>query len=132
MSSFDPETWRAEYERRRQEEEAYGRAQLRYAAGVLLFLGVERVIARFDGAGDEGFVEEVTYEPPPPAGIPEGFQDVIEDAVCLLLPGGWEINAGSFGTVTLDAATGEPAIEHTWREEEEEYDEEPEDGAEAG
>jgi hypothetical protein len=131
MSSFDPDAWRAEYERKCREGEAQGRAQLRYAAGVLRFLGVERAIARFDGSGDEGFVEEVAYYPPPPAGIPDGFQEVIEDAVCLLLPGGWEINAGSFGTLTLDAATGEPAVEHTWREEEE-YDDELGGDEEAG
>jgi hypothetical protein len=32
-----------------------------------------------------------------------------------LLPGGWEINEGSFGTVLVDAASGDIAIEHNER-----------------
>jgi hypothetical protein len=131
MSSPDPNDFYAQYERSRREAETKGRADLRYAAGALQLLGVERAVARFDGSGDEGFVEEVTYHPAPPAGIPEGLQDVIEDAVCQLLPGGWEINAGSFGTVTLEVATGETVIDHTWREEED-YHEDLEDQEEAG
>jgi hypothetical protein len=131
MSSSDPNEFLARYERERREAERKARTDLRYAAGVLRLIGVERAVARFDGSGDEGFVEEVTYHPPPPGGIPEGLQDVIDDAVCELLPGGWEINTGSFGTVTLDAATGEPVVEQTWREEEE-YDEDIEDEEEPG
>lgn len=135
MSSADPNDWLARYERERKAAERKAREQLRYAAGFLHLIGVERVVARFDGSGDEGFVQEVECHPDPPAGVPDAVREMVEDAVCELLPGGWEINEGSFGTVTFGTATGEPEIEHTWREEGdygEMDDEGEEDDADAG
>jgi hypothetical protein len=35
--------------------------------------------------------------------------------VCWQLPGGWELNEGSFGTVTINTLTGKGNVEHTWR-----------------
>lgn len=116
----DPNDFMARYHRERAAAETRARADLRYVAGVLRLLGVATVTAAFDGSGDEGFVEDVTYDPDPPAGLPDGLRDVIDDAVCDLLPGGWEINAGSFGTVTIDTATGEPDVDHEWRDDEDE------------
>lgn len=122
MSTADPNDWMAKYEAERAAAGRKARAELRYAAGFLRLIGVERVTAHFDGEGDEGFVRKVEYHPAPPAGVPRGAEEAIEDAVCELLPGGWEINAGSFGTVTFDTATAEPEVEHTWREDDEEYE----------
>ncbi|MBX9626224.1 MAG: hypothetical protein K2X82_20665 [Gemmataceae bacterium] len=126
MSTANPDDWMAKYEAERAAAGRKARAELRYAAGFLRLLGVERVTAHFDGEGDEGFVQKVEYRPAPPAGVPRGAEEAIEDAVCELLPGGWEVNAGSFGTVAFDTAAAEPEVEHTWREEEE-YDEDEDD-----
>lgn len=45
--------------------------------------------------------------------------DVIEseilDDTFDLLPGGWEINDGSFGTIVIDGASGEISVEHNER-----------------
>lgn len=38
-----------------------------------------------------------------------------EDAMYELLPGGWEINDGSYGEITVDVATGEINVEHNER-----------------
>jgi hypothetical protein len=42
-----------------------------------------------------------------------------------MLPGGWEINSGSFGTIEIDVRAGTVEVDMEWREEDEdEYDEE--------
>jgi hypothetical protein len=41
--------------------------------------------------------------------------DEFEDAVFQLLPGGWEINDGSYGVVTVDVASGKITVDHNER-----------------
>lgn len=41
--------------------------------------------------------------------------DEVEDAMFSLLPGGWEINDGSFGEITIDVQTGEIEVTHNER-----------------
>jgi hypothetical protein len=96
-----------------------GEAGLRRACEVLALLGVATVRVRYDGSGDEGFVEEVVYEPAPPAGVPDGLGGLVNNFVYAFLPDGWEINAGSYGTITVDVKSAWALHDHHWREDDE-------------
>ena len=127
----DPDDFMARYRREEKKRIAAAKKSLRYLAGALRFLGVQTVTAPYDGYGDDGTLEEITFAPVPPAGLPDGLREALREAFYQLLPGGWEINEGSFGTLSLDAATGEANLDHEWREEEEDdEDEDDEDDEE--
>jgi hypothetical protein len=100
-------------------------------------LGVAQVEAKYDGSGDSGTIGTITYfghdeeevdaktfpakhHPDPwtdPANVERttSLDDLVDTVVCALLPGGWEINEGSFGTFTLDTLTGKGTLAHSWR-----------------
>jgi hypothetical protein len=124
MASEDD--WYREYQRRQRELEQNSRRAVDYVIPVLRFLGVEKVTVDFDGAGDSGEVRPAVFTPAPGGAVPEGLGELIIAACQGLLPGGWEINAGSFGTLTIDAAAGAHDLKQTFREEDE-YDEEGEE-----
>jgi hypothetical protein len=105
------ETWQQREARERLE----AMAALKVACAALRRLGVETVEARYDGAGDDGWVQEVRFVPDPPAGLPEGLQQVIERFVYSRLPAGWEIETGSEGTLTIDVKTGRDQLAHRWK-----------------
>lgn len=115
MSTADD--WLARWQREREEREAQARRTLADLAGALRLLGVRTVAAPYDGEGDSGSLEDPVYDPAPPAGLPAGLREELELAFYGLLPSGWEINEGSAGTIRLDTATGEAAVDHVWREE---------------
>jgi hypothetical protein len=109
------ESWQEREARERKEAEV----GLRTACLVLGRLGVEAVEVEFDGSGDEGFLTGVRYRPEPPAGIPEGLEHLVRTFVYRELPGGWEINEGSYGTVRIDVSTATAGTNQHWREPEE-------------
>src|SRR5262245_7979380 len=106
----DRETWQEREAREKREAEE----GLRVACTVLRRLGVKQVEAKYDGAGDEGWVQEIRYKPEPPPGLPEGLPARIEQFVYTQLPGGWEINSGSHGVMTIDVATCKANLDHHW------------------
>jgi hypothetical protein len=112
------ESWMQREARERQESEQ----GLQIACAVLDRLAVRSVEVHYDGAGDSGAIEKVLYQPEPRLGIPEGLQELLETYVYRHLPGGWEINAGSFGTVNLDVRTRQAQQDHHEREDDTEYD----------
>jgi hypothetical protein len=112
------ETWQQREAREKREAEE----GLRTACAVLRRLGVGQVEAKYDGVGDEGWVQEVRFAPPPPPGLPEGLQALIEQYVYTRLPAGWEVNSGSNGTMTIDVATGKANLDHHWKEGEEDFE----------
>jgi hypothetical protein len=112
-----PEDWYARYLREQEERRRQAEARIRYALPVLRFLGVERVEIKYDGMGDEGHIQDVVFSPGPAGGPPEGLRDLLEEACYGLLPGGWEINAGSHGTLSLDVRAGAHHLDHHEREE---------------
>jgi hypothetical protein len=121
----DAEDWLAKY--RREEAERHARAEKmgQYLMGALRFLGVDLVEVEFDGYGDEGEVQEPEFTPDPPGGLPEGLGELVGQVCGGMLPGGWEINSGSFGTVEIDVRAGTVEVDMEWREEDEDdYDEE--------
>jgi hypothetical protein len=123
-----------EYER--QEKEALDKAKLvlKDVCAVLEPFGIIKVDATYDGAGDSGAVEDVSFftqkgkydgelptnkfqplysytNPPEPVDI----KQIIEDACCHFLPGGWEINEGSYGTLSVDVKTRTVTLEYNER-----------------
>jgi hypothetical protein len=86
----------------------------------LASLGVATIEARYDGSGDEGWVEEVHFIPAPPADAEaEDLTERVEVWIAERLPPGWEINEGSFGSVRIDVATRRVDFDHHDRYEDE-------------
>jgi hypothetical protein len=77
-------------------------------------LGVVEITARFDGSGDSGQIEEFEALPVD-VEIPDALRERIEDLLGGLLPGGWEINEGSYGTFTVDVESGDITTEAAGR-----------------
>lgn len=73
-------------------------------------LGVAEITAHFDGSNDSGQIEEFEVLPMP-VEIDRVLQDQIEDLLVNLLPDGWEVNEGSYGTFTIDVDSGTITIE---------------------
>jgi hypothetical protein len=91
-------------------------------------LDIAWVEVDYDGSCDEGNVEEIRYldidreelelEEP-------NLDDIVEEYVYSLLPGGWEIEEGGYGTVEIDVIEGKAHVTHSRRViEEYEYTEE--------
>src|ERR1700681_2109266 len=108
------EDWLTEYEARKADEQEQAREKIRRGCEVLERLGVAKVTVAYDGVGDSGSGEGVTFDPDPAAGIPEGLTNLIEDAAYAFLPGGWEINEGSFGTLEIDVRGRKLNRDHNW------------------
>ena len=43
------------------------------------------------------------------------MKEIIDEILCQFLPGGWEINDGSYGTVQIDVKKKTVSIEHNER-----------------
>ena len=73
--------------------------------------------AEYDGSSDSGNVEGIngTGEDGSVIEIPETLYDAIADYVYTALPGGWEINEGSFGSVEIDVRTRVASFDHSNR-----------------
>lgn len=73
------------------------------------------VTIEYDGSGDSGYINDVSIEPE--RDISEARDDLETLAYELLSEkyGGWEINEGSCGTITIDFATNKVRIEHNER-----------------
>jgi hypothetical protein len=121
--------WLDDYLRREREKEEKARRVVDYLVPALRFLGVQKVTVEFDGYGDSGEVRDPTFTPTPAAAVPEGLGALIVETCSRMLPGGWEINEGSFGTFTIDVAAGTHHLEQHHREENE-VDEDDEEGEE--
>jgi hypothetical protein len=76
--------------------------------------GVIRLTASFDGSGDSGQIETVTVEPEG-IEISDALWDKLDDFLLELLPGGWEINEGSFGQFDIDVGQGQVTVDASWR-----------------
>jgi hypothetical protein len=119
-----PEDFMARYHREEEERKRKGRAKAAYLSDALRFFGVETVTTTFDGYGDDGTIEEAFFEPPIRERLPFGLCDAVDEVWGDFLPAGWEINAGSFGTLKLDVAAGTVIDDIEIRDEDEDWDEE--------
>ncbi len=109
------EDWRAEYEARRAREQPLALDDLRRCCWLLGRLGVSTVRLAYDGADFAGSVRCTAFEPAPAAGVPEGVAEVLQEAAHWLVPAGWEVGAGSYGTLTLSVPTRTVRRDHRRR-----------------
>ena len=82
---------------------------------------IAQVRVAYDGYGDQGQVEEITYLDKAGNALDikdEDLDAAIEKLVCANLPEGWEIDSGSIGTVVIDVAERKAHFDHWWRSEE--------------
>lgn len=106
--TFDWEKERAEREAKDKQIEALmGDLPRRLKA-----LGVKKVTIEYNGSGDEGFVEPPQFDGKAPDATKIEGGELVLDALERLaydklesVHPGWEINEGSFGTITIDVAT---------------------------
>lgn len=78
-------------------------------------LGVEAVLAQYDGCGDSGQIESLDFGPAKVPGhlatsVKDLFYEVLEE-----LYAGWEINEGAFGQFEWDLQTDKIKLEHSMR-----------------
>ncbi len=82
----------------------------------LAALGVHRITASFDGCGDSGQFDPQEVEPER-IEVDDGLQEELEDFLLEQLPGGWEINEGSFGRFVVDVSSGQVTVDAYYRTE---------------
>jgi hypothetical protein len=109
------EDWRADYQARKAAEEPEAKANLRKALDLLDQFGVLTVYLAHEGEEGAGSIFGVVFEPLPADGIPEAIEDMVRAAAYWLLPAGWEMNAGSFGTLVIDVCKRKARLDHTRR-----------------
>ncbi len=78
------------------------KALLKPLCEALATLGVVQVVAEFSGYGDDGEFEDFEYLPATERVVPKDLEDALYEWLYEALPGGWEIDDGSRGTVEID------------------------------
>lgn len=124
---FNMEDWFAKYQEEVRKKEEIANRRTVLVCRLLRLLKVESAVMAFDGEGDSGTVEAPHYQPEPPAGIPTAFGDCLVASGYTILPGGWEINEGSHGTIHVDVASAKMESHVNYREEYAENDEDDEE-----
>lgn len=128
-----------EYEEKRNKEAEKAKADLKEIGKLLRPLKITRIEATYDGYGDSGSFEGVTfltkkkeYQGVLPAKTFKSayyshevdLKEKLEEIFCLFLPDGWEINDGSNGLVIVDLIMNTIKVEHNQRYMETNYSEE--------
>jgi hypothetical protein len=139
MSDTAADEWFANYQRLAAEKTQKAAAQLKAACSPLASIGITQIHWAYDGAGDSGDMESRTVANVHGDCSEENYAAAIkgldqerqkqlaleelEKAVWELLPGGFEINEGSYGEVILDTAQQKISVQHNARIIETEYSE---------
>ena len=80
--------------------------------------GYEKVLIEYAGSGDEGWINDITPHPGEAlAELPSDLHSVLERQAYDVLEreyGGWEINEGSSGTITVLVKERRATISHGW------------------
>ncbi|MCG8584116.1 MAG: hypothetical protein MI757_05335 [Pirellulales bacterium] len=102
---------------------AKARAMLATTCDQLAEQGVDTLRIAYDGYGDSGSVESITaFADKKEMELDDKLHQTLRDAAYDLLPGGWEINEGSYGELVVDVANRQVSREHNWRVESSEYE----------
>jgi len=80
---------------------------------------IAQITIQYDGSGDQGCIQDVTARDSNENDLTlhTDLQYAVEDVAYDLLAvhcGGWEINEGSSGVITIDAKTLQGTIDHDW------------------
>jgi hypothetical protein len=149
-STQDNNDWYANYRQRNAAAQAKAAATLKASIAAFGKLGLDSVRWSYDGSGDSGGIEAVTFVKTPvedtPGGAPEAVmsdtefeaevkaklsaeeqalidESALNDAVFGLMPSGFENNDGGYGEVVLDVVTGAIQVQHNERYTEVNYSE---------
>lgn len=119
MTQFD-KGWYEKYMKQRENAENNAADSLRELATRLKPFGVKTLTANYNGYGDSGDFESIDVTPenlnlPDILGAINTTEDSLKDLLWPLLPGGWEINEGSYGEIVLDIDTGKIRRTHNER-----------------
>lgn len=119
MTYFDP-NWYENYQKKQSERHENAVASVKELAARLKPFGVTKLVATYDGYGDSGDFEDVSLEPDTlnledVLGAANTSRQSVIDALWPLLPGGFEINEGSYGELVLDVETGKIHRTHNKR-----------------
>ena len=77
---------------------------------------ISKITVTYDGSGDSGCFDDHKYLDGHGKDIDAVLLlDAVEEYVCSILPGGWEINEGSYGQVEIDIATFKSKVVHNER-----------------
>lgn len=120
--------------RREAEIHARGITGLKSAIPFLAELGIKMIVMEYNGEGDSGDIESFTITGKataptttdaldkalerfsPESGARERFcTDKLKDYAFEILPGGFEINEGSYGQVIVDCENNKVRLEHSER-----------------
>ena len=80
-------------------------------------MGAAALEVEYDGQCGEGVVQTLSCVGPVGAEVamPFDVERAAEEFVALTLPDGWEVESGSYGTVTFDVTSGRVRYSHTTR-----------------
>ncbi len=78
---------------------------------------ITAIAVGFDGCGDSGQVEFIEYvgEIDDAIARKQDLDAAVEEYVFSILPGGWEINDGSFGEIHINVQAKTAACDFSWR-----------------
>lgn len=118
-------TWFADYVAERARDAQLGRTTIAACCERLVALGVTEVRIAYDGYGDSGGVESIAaLAGETDVELPEDLSGELSDAAALMLPMGWENEMGAYGELVLEVAARSLTLQHNWRVETYELDEE--------
>ncbi len=124
-----------EYQKQKVEHRKHARNQLKEVCQILEPLGITVIEAEYDGCGDSGAIEAITFfsnENEYKGDLPKekykslfsycseeprkvDITEIIDEICCHFIPDGWEINEGSFGILRIDIKNKSINIEHNSR-----------------
>lgn len=141
-TSFDADAWVQRWAQRAAEAQERGINGLKAAIPFLAQLGVTMITLTYNGEGDSGDIDDITISGlenapktceeldealkkfPPETQAYERFNvEKLKDYTFEILPGGFEINEGSYGQVILDCEKNKVRREHNERVMDINYDE---------
>jgi hypothetical protein len=111
-----PEQFEDFLQARKNAQEVAKREMKEFLSRTFSLYAVDTITVDYDGSGDSGEIQDVRFEAvgaeiviPDPA-----YKEKIMGFCYELLPGGWEINEGSYGTLVIHCKTMH--VEHTHNE----------------
>ena len=92
---------------------------LRNLAPSMLEKGVRLVVIKYDGSGDEGYVDEITFADVEGKSVQlendKKMKEELDEIAYVLLPEGWENDEGGYGEVRFEPETAKIRRIHNQR-----------------
>lgn len=100
----------------REKRERDAKAEIGKLAEELFTIGVKNVYVTYDGSGDSGDVDFVSYEKlNDKINVPPNLEEKLKDTIWAILPRGFENNDGGYGEVYINTVTKKVKLEHHQR-----------------